>query len=218
LVARVFEILPEPERARLRAARPTIDLDPTDVEVYGKKKRGVAFNYAGQRCGRPHPGVCAEVGWVLAADLGSGTDDPRPQAPSLIARSVAALPGGLRKPIVRGDSGFFDSGVARAALAAGAEGGSQPNAGPAVWRAVRAVPADAWEPAHDMAGAEVAVCDYHPDGWPEGTRAILRRVRVDAEEIRVDPRSRRRRSIDPDELKAVKQRRADHAYASLSAR
>lgn len=78
---------------------------------------------------------------------------------------------------------------------------------------MRAVPADAWEPAEDMAGAEVAVCDYLPDGWPEGTRAIVRRVRVDAEEIRVDPRSRRRRTIDPDELKAVKQRRADHAYA-----
>ena len=75
------------------------------------------------------------------------------------------------------------------------------------------MPADAWEPAEDMAGAEVAVCDYLPDGWPEGTRAIVRRVRVDAEEIRVDPRSRRRRTIDPDELKAVKQRRADHAYA-----
>lgn len=73
--------------------------------------------------GVPIPGVCAEAGWVLAADLGSGTDDPRPQAPSLIARSVAALPGGLRKPIVRGDSGFFDSGVARAALAAGADFG-----------------------------------------------------------------------------------------------
>jgi len=33
LVARVFKILPEPEQARLFVARPTIDLDPTDVEV-----------------------------------------------------------------------------------------------------------------------------------------------------------------------------------------
>ena len=31
----------------------TIDLDSTDVEVYGSKKKGVAYNYAGQRCGRP---------------------------------------------------------------------------------------------------------------------------------------------------------------------
>jgi hypothetical protein len=30
----------------------TIDLDTTDVEVYGRKKRGVAYNYQGQRVGR----------------------------------------------------------------------------------------------------------------------------------------------------------------------
>jgi len=75
-------------RLRLLCTLLTIDLVPTDVEVYGKKKRGVAFNYAGERCGRPHPALYAEAGMVLGADLGSGTDDPRPQAPSLIARAV----------------------------------------------------------------------------------------------------------------------------------
>jgi hypothetical protein len=28
-------------------------LDTTDVEVFGSKKPGVAYNYQGQRCGRP---------------------------------------------------------------------------------------------------------------------------------------------------------------------
>jgi hypothetical protein len=32
--------------------RVTIDLDTTDVEVYGRHKRGVAFNHQGQRVGR----------------------------------------------------------------------------------------------------------------------------------------------------------------------
>src|SRR6266511_328128 len=50
----------------------TIDLDTTDVEVYGRKKRGVAYNYAGQRCGRPHVACWAETTTVLAADLLSG--------------------------------------------------------------------------------------------------------------------------------------------------
>lgn len=212
-VARAFEVLPQVEQDRLRSVRPTIDLGPTDVEGYGAKKRGVAFNYAGQRVGRSHPGVWAEAGWVLAGDLGSGIDDPRPQAPDLIARSIAALPVGLGRPIIRADSGFFDSGVAQAALAAGADFAIAAKRNPAVWRAVRAVPDDAWEPAENMAGAEVAVCDYHPGGWPEQTRAIVRRVRVEATEIRADGRSRRRRTIDPDELKAVKQGQADHAYA-----
>jgi hypothetical protein len=39
----------------------------------------------------------------------------------LIARAVGALPEGLGRPIIRGDSGFFDAGVARAALKAGAD-------------------------------------------------------------------------------------------------
>ena len=41
------------ERAVELAAWPvTIDIDATDVEVYGSKKRGVAYNYQGQRAGR----------------------------------------------------------------------------------------------------------------------------------------------------------------------
>lgn len=59
IVGRMFDILPEKMRLRLLCTRPTIDLDPTDVEVYGKKKRGVAFNYAGERCGlAPSGGLC----------------------------------------------------------------------------------------------------------------------------------------------------------------
>ena len=43
-----------PARAAALCDQVTIDLDTTDVEVYGSKKRGVAYNYQGQRCGRPH--------------------------------------------------------------------------------------------------------------------------------------------------------------------
>ena len=55
----------------------TIDLDTTDVEVYGRKKRGVAYNYQGQRCGRPHVASWAETGITLAADLLCGDDSVR---------------------------------------------------------------------------------------------------------------------------------------------
>ena len=50
---RVFELLPVARRAR-PAESVTIDLDTTDVEVYGSRKRGVEYNHQGQRCGRPH--------------------------------------------------------------------------------------------------------------------------------------------------------------------
>ncbi|MDQ3764096.1 MAG: hypothetical protein M3460_21635 [Actinomycetota bacterium] len=43
-----------PARAAALCETVTIDVDTTDVEVYGRKKRGVAFNHQGQRCGRPH--------------------------------------------------------------------------------------------------------------------------------------------------------------------
>jgi hypothetical protein len=40
----------------------TIGLDATDVEVYGARKRGVAYNHQGQRVGRPHVASWAETG------------------------------------------------------------------------------------------------------------------------------------------------------------
>ena len=213
LVRRAFAALPAARRAALESQRPTIDLDPTDVEVYGSKKEGVAYNYAGQRTGRPHPVVWAEAGMVVAAELGSGIDDPRPQAPSLIARAVAALPEGLGRPRVRADSGFFDKAVAEAALANGCDFAIAVKRNKAVWRAARTVAAQAWQPASGMAGAEVAECPYIPGGWPEGTRTIVRRVRLNADQVRADPRSRRRRTIDPEQLALVLGGGADHVYA-----
>ncbi|MGV1009987.1 MAG: hypothetical protein ACOYBY_15480 [Dermatophilaceae bacterium] len=41
-------------------------MDSTDVEVYGSGKQGVAYDYAGQRAGRPH-----------LANLGRGRGDDR---------------------------------------------------------------------------------------------------------------------------------------------
>ena len=78
------------ERAAALADGPvTIDLDTTDVEVYGRQKRGVAYNHQGQRVGRPHVAAWAETEIVLAADLGDGTDDPRATAPDLLRRALA---------------------------------------------------------------------------------------------------------------------------------
>ena len=98
VTGRMLALLPAPRAAALADGPVTIDLDTTDVEVYGRKKRGVAYNHQGQRVGRPHVAAWAETEIVLAADLGDGTDDPRATAPDLLRRALAACP---RRPGLR---------------------------------------------------------------------------------------------------------------------
>ena len=54
VTGRMLALLPASRAAALAGGPVTIDLDTTDVEVYGRKKRGVAYNHQGQRVGRPH--------------------------------------------------------------------------------------------------------------------------------------------------------------------
>jgi len=212
VTARVLGLLPAARRAALRVA-PTIDVDTTEVEVYGGKKQQVAYNYAGQRAARPHLATWAEAGIVLAADLGTGRDDPRAGAGELIARAVAGLPAGTGRPRVRADAGYFAAPVAQAAVDVGADFSIGVRRNPAVWRVLAGVAEEAWIPATGMDHAEVAVADYAPDGWPEGTRCVIRRVRYPLSQIGDDPRARRRRTIAPGQLELALDGQADHVHA-----
>ena len=192
-----------PERAAALTGGPvTIDLDTTDVEVYGRKKRGVAYNHQGQRVGRPHVATWAETEIVLAADLGGGTDDPRATAPSLLRRALGCLPAAARaggKVALRADGGYFAGQLARAAhderisFAIGAK-----RIAP-LWRLLAGIGEDDWHDATGMDGAQVAVADYCPDWWPATTRLLIRRVRLDPAQVSADPRARRRRTLHPDQ-------------------
>lgn len=107
LVRRAFAALPEARRRDLASQRPTIDLDPTDIEVYGTKKEGVAYNYAGQRAGRAHPVMWAEAGMVLAAavDLDQSPTlgilpEQRPAAGGADVHAVGEVaPEGVEEPL-----------------------------------------------------------------------------------------------------------------------
>jgi hypothetical protein len=115
---RMMTLLPAPRAAALAEGPVTIDLDATDVEACGRKKRGVTYNHQGQRVGRPHVAAWAETEIVLAADLGAGTDDPRATAPDLLRRALAALPERARaggRVAARAGAGYFAGQVARAA-------------------------------------------------------------------------------------------------------
>jgi hypothetical protein len=114
----MLAMLPAPRAAALAEGPVTIVLDTTGVEVYGRKKRGMACSHQGRRAGRPHLASWAETETVLAAGLGDGTDDPRATAPDLPRRALAALPAAARAPgpvAARADAGYFAGQLARAA-------------------------------------------------------------------------------------------------------
>jgi len=200
VTGRMLALLPAPRAAALTEGPVTIDLDTTDVEVYGRKKRGVAYNYQGQRVGRPHVASWVETEITLAADLGDGTDDPRATAPGLLRRALAALPERARaggRVALRADAGYFAGQLARAAhdekiaFAIGAK-----RIAP-LWRLLAGIAEDDWRDATEMDSAQVAVAEYCPDWWPANTRLLIRRVRLDPEQVSADPRSRRRRTLHP---------------------
>ena len=201
VTGRMLALMPAPRAAALAEGPVTIDLDTTDVEVYGRKKRGVAYNHQGQRVGRPHVASWAETEITLAADLGDGTDDPRATAPGLLRRALGALPERARagRVALRADAGYFAGQLARAAhdekiaFAIGAK-----RIAP-LWRLLAGIGEEAWTEAIEMDGAQVAVAEYCPDWWPANTRLLVRRVRLDPGQVSADPRSRRRRTLHPDQ-------------------
>ena len=122
VAAAALQLLPAGRAAAL-CEQVTIDLDTTDVEVYGRRKRGVAFNHQGQRVGRPHVATWADTATVLAADLLAGNEDPRRDAAALLRRALAALPAAARAARIRlrADAGYFAGQLDRAALFADIE-------------------------------------------------------------------------------------------------
>lgn len=189
-------------RAAALAQAATIDLDTTDVEVYGCRKRGVTYNHQGQRVGRPHVGSWAETSTVLAADLMAGNDDPRSHSVRLLRRALAGLPAAARAGRVRlrADAGYFAGELARAALMEGIGFAIGAKHIAPLWRMLTGIAEIDWTDALEMTGVQVAGADYCPDWWPAATRLLIRRVRLDVTaQVSADPRSRRRRTLRPDQ-------------------
>ena len=202
VTGRVLSLLPAERVTALADGPVTIDLDTTDVEVYGRQKRGVAYNHQGQRVGRPHVAAWAETEAVLAADLGDGTDDPRATAPDLLRRALTALPAAARasgRVAMRADAGYFAGVLARAAHDAKIAFAIGAKRIAPLWRLLAGIAEEDWHDAIEMGNAQVAVADYCPDWWPADTRLLIRRVLLDPAQVSADPRSRRRRTLHPDQ-------------------
>src|SRR5262249_15366353 len=68
-----------------------------------------------------------------------------------------------------------------------------------LWRVLAGIAEDAWHDAIEMDNAQVAAAEYCPDWWPADTRLLIRRVLLDPAQVSADPRSRRRRTLHPDQ-------------------
>ena len=138
----------------------------------------------------------------------------------MLGRGLAGIPEPLRTAAAaadrlrtRADAGYFTAELANAAVAQGCDFAIAAKRNTAMWRAYASIQPDAGVEAIGMPGAQVAAVDYAPAGWPVHTYTIVRRVRVEAETISADPRSRRRRTIDKDQLALALEGTATHAYA-----
>lgn len=214
VAGRMMRWLPAQRRAELVTGRPTLDCDSSDVEVFGRRKRGVAYTHDGKKAGRPLLVSWARTGLTLAAELLAGNQDPRPHVVALLHRALAVLPAAVcAPPLVRADSGFYSTAFMRAVAAAGGDFAISAPRSAALWRAYAAIPEDAWAEARDMRGAQVAACGYAPAGAPPGTYTIVRRVRVEAGEVSADPRSRRGRTLVPGQRQLLLDGMTDHSWA-----
>lgn len=173
IYTRWLGLVPAAVQAELVLRDPTIDLDASDIVVYGKTKQDVGWNYAGLRCGRVHLASWAQAELPLAADLMAGNDDVRPGAGELLKRAVAVLPAQVcGRPRVRADAGYFDAALASTAVESGCDFAIAAKLNSAAWRALSAVPDPDWRDAREMPGGQVAACDYAPRaGRPTPTRS-----------------------------------------------
>ena len=104
------------------------------------------------------------------------------------------------RPRVRGDVGYFACDIAWAAVNNGCDFSLGVMRNKAVWRELSTITDNAWRKAKRMRGAQVAVMNYAPKGWPPGSTTVVRRVKVKAAAISTDPRAPRRRTIPADQL------------------
>jgi hypothetical protein len=181
----------------------TIDLDATVLEVYGRGKQGASRNRAGRLSFAPHLAFWAERGRALTGELVAGNRErlPAGQAAVICRRALKLLPAGHGPVTFRVDSAYYALELLQALRAKQARFTvSVPRTG-AMWKTLERIAEDAWRPAIDMDGAEVAETTYTPDGWKrEPLRLIVRRRCFAARELSASPRARRLKTIHPDQL------------------
>jgi hypothetical protein len=181
----------------------TVDLDATVIEVYGRRKRGASRNRQGQLSFAPHVAFWAQRGRALTGELLAGNREKlaAADAATICRRALRLLSTGHGPVTFRIDSAYYALDLLRALRAQTARFTVSVPRTSAMWKALERVGEDAWRPATEMPGAEVAETTYAPEGWQhEPLRLIVRRVCFSARELSRSPRARRLKTIHPEQL------------------
>jgi DDE family transposase len=182
----------------------TVDLDATQVTVYGQRKQGAARSRHGTMSYAPHIATWAQRGRALTSELVGGNREKLSGAECarIARRAIALLPSRHGPLRLRIDSAYYAVELLAALRTERARFTVSVPRNPAMWKAVGEIPENAWTDALEMPGAQVAETTYRPDGWRhEPLRLIVRRVPFSAAKIADGSlTARRRKTIHPDQL------------------
>ena len=182
----------------------TIDLDATQVTVYGRCKRGAARSRHGHMSYAPHVAFWAQRGRALTSELVGGNREKLSGAECarIARRAIGLLPAGHGPITVRIDSAYYAVELLERLRAERARFTVSVPRNQAMWKALGQIPEDAWTDALEMPGAQVAETTYTPAGWRhEPLRLIVRRVPFSAQKIADGSlTARRRKTIHPEQL------------------
>src|SRR5512132_885321 len=182
----------------------TIDLDATQVTVYGAGKQGAGLSRHGHMSYAPHVAFWAQRGRALTSELVGGNREKLSggECATIATRAIALLPDGHGPVTMRIDSAYYAVELLERLRRQQARFTVSVPRNQAMWKALGQIPEDAWSDALDMPGAQVAETTYTPAGWRhEPLRLIVRRVPFSAQKIADGSlNARRRKTIHPDQL------------------
>jgi hypothetical protein len=181
----------------------TIDLDATQITVYGRRKEGAARCRTGEMSYAPHIAFWTERGRALTAELVGGNQERLSggECARIASRAIGLLPDGHGPVTMRIDSAYYMVELLERLRQENTRFTVSVPRSTAMWKALAQIPENAWIDALDMPGAQVAETTYRPGGWKhEPLRLIVRRVPFEAEQIARLNGSRRLQTIHPEQL------------------
>ena len=193
----------------------TVDLDATQITVYGRKKQGAARCRTGQMSYAPHLAFWSQRGRALCAELVGGNRERLTggEYARIASRALALLPTGHGPVTMRIDSAYYAIELLERLREQQARFTVSVPRSQAMWNTLAQIPDGAWSEALGMDGAQVAETTYRPGGWKhEPLRLIVRRVPFSAEQITRLKGSRRLATIHPKQLAMALDGEIDSLY------